>query len=67
MGFYRVFGDIGFVLGPITVTYIAGAAGGETVPALPFVVPAILALVAGIALRWAKDPAAKRQPATAEN
>ncbi len=65
MGLYRSIGDVGFVFGPITVTYIAGAAGGETVPALPFIVPAILALIVGIALRWAKDPAAHRQPANA--
>jgi MFS family permease len=62
MGFYRVIGDVGFVFGPITVTYIAGASGGETVPTLPFIVPAILALIVGVALRWAKDPAAHRQP-----
>jgi len=63
MGFYRVIGDVGFVLGPITVTYIAGSAGGDIVPTLPFVVPAALALIVGVTLRWASDPAARRESA----
>jgi len=66
MGFYRVIGDVGFVLGPITVTYIAETGGGEVVPTLPFVVPAILALIVGVALRWAKDPAVERRRIEAE-
>ena len=66
MGFYRVVGDTGFVLGPITVAYIAQTGGGAFVPTLPFVVPAALALVGGIALRWADDPAVRRAPVDAE-
>jgi DHA1 family multidrug resistance protein-like MFS transporter len=64
MGVYRVIGDMGFVLGPITATYIAGNTGNMTVPILPFVIPAAIALLASVVLVWAKDPAAKRKMGT---
>ena len=58
MGIYRVIGDIGLVLGPITVTYMVGYAGHPTVTFLPFLVPALLAFTAGLLMIWARDPAA---------
>jgi DHA1 family multidrug resistance protein-like MFS transporter len=64
MGVYRVVGDIGFFFGPITVTYIAGATGSGIVPTLPFVVPAVFALIVGVVLRWARDPVGERRRTT---
>lgn len=60
MGVYRVVGDFGMFLGPITVSYVAGYAGSLTIAFLPFLIPALLAFAVGILMIWAKDPAAKR-------
>jgi MFS family permease len=60
MGVYRVMGDIGMVLGPITVSYIADYTGHLTVTFMPFLVPALLSFVVGVLMIWAKDPAAKK-------
>jgi MFS family permease len=60
MGVYRVMGDIGMVLGPITVTYVADYTGHSTITFLPFLIPALLCLVVGVLMIWAKDPAAKK-------
>jgi MFS family permease len=60
MGVYRVMGDIGMVLGPITVTYIADYTGDFTVTFMPFLAPAILVFVVGVLMIWAKDPARRR-------
>jgi len=60
MGVYRVMGDIGMVLGPITATYIAGYTGDLTVTFMPFLAPALLAFVVGVLMIWAKDPARRR-------
>jgi len=61
MGAYRVMGDIGMVLGPITVTYIADYTGDLTVTFMPFLAPALLAFVVGVMMIWAKDPARRRR------
>lgn len=61
MGVYRVMGDIGMVLGPITVSYVADYTGHLTVTFAPFLIPAFLCFVVGILMIWAKDPAAKKQ------
>jgi len=61
MGAYRVIGDIGMVLGPITVTYVADYTGNLTVTFLPFMIPAFIAAAAGVLLIWAKDPAARKK------
>jgi len=60
MGVYRVMGDIGMVLGPITATYIADYTGHLTVTFVPFLAPALLCFVVGLLMIWAKDPAARR-------
>jgi MFS family permease len=60
MGVYRVMGDIGMFLGPITVTYVADYTGQATVTFMPFLVPALLCFVVGVLMIWAKDPAAKK-------
>jgi MFS family permease len=60
MGVYRIMGDIGMVLGPITVTYIADYTGNFTVTFMPFLAPAILVFVVGVLMIWAKDPARRR-------
>lgn len=60
MGVYRVMGDIGMVLGPITATYVADYTGHLTVTFMPFLVPALLSFVVGVLMIWAKDPAAKK-------
>jgi MFS family permease len=60
MGIYRVIGDAGMVLGPITVTYVADYTGHATVTFMPFLIPALLTFVVGILMIWARDPAAKK-------
>jgi DHA1 family multidrug resistance protein-like MFS transporter len=60
MGVYRVMGDIGMVLGPITATYIADYTGHLTVTFMPFLAPALLCFVVGLLMIRAKDPAAGR-------
>jgi MFS-type transporter involved in bile tolerance (Atg22 family) len=60
MGVYRVMGDIGMVLGPITVTYIADYTGNSTVTFIPFLVPAVITFAVGLLMIKAKDPAARR-------
>jgi len=61
MGVYRVIGDIGMVLGPITVSYVVGYSGNQTITFLPFLIPAILAFATGLLLIRAKDPAARKE------
>jgi len=60
MGVYRVMGDIGMVLGPITASYVADYTGHLTVTFIPFLVPAILTFVMGLLVIRARDPAARR-------
>ncbi|OGN97640.1 MAG: hypothetical protein A2Z77_04565 [Chloroflexi bacterium RBG_13_51_36] len=60
MGIYRVMGDIGLVLGPITVTYIADYTGHLAVTFMPFLAPALLCFVVGLLMLKARDPAARR-------
>jgi MFS family permease len=61
MGVYRVIGDTGMVLGPITVTYVAGYTSQSTITFIPFLIPALLAFVAAILLIWARDPAGRKE------
>jgi DHA1 family multidrug resistance protein-like MFS transporter len=61
MGIYRVIGDIGMFLGPITVSYVADYTGNLKVTFIPFLIPAILAFIVGFLMVWAKDPAARRR------
>jgi DHA1 family multidrug resistance protein-like MFS transporter len=61
IGVYRVIGDVGLVLGPITVTYVAEYTGQNTVTLAPFLVPAALAFAAGLMLIWAYDPARRKR------
>ena len=60
MGVYRVIGDIGMVLGPITVTYVADYTGHLTITFMPFLIPALLSVVVGVLMIWARDPAGKK-------
>jgi MFS family permease len=60
MGIYRVMGDIGLVLGPITVTYVADCTGHLTITFFPFLIPALLCFAVGVLMIWAKDPASKK-------
>lgn len=60
MGVYRIMGDLGMVLGPITATYVADYTGDLTITFMPFLAPALLAFVVGVLMIWAKDPAAKK-------
>jgi MFS family permease len=64
MGVYRVIGDVGMVVGPIAVTYIADYTGNLTITFMPFLAPALLSIIVGILLIWARDPAAKKQTFT---
>ena len=60
MGVYRVMGDIGMFLGPITASYIADYTGDLTITFMPFLAPALLSFLVGVLVIKAKDPAAKR-------
>jgi MFS family permease len=60
MGVYRVMGDIGMVLGPISVTYVADYTGNSTVTFIPFLVPAVICFVVGLLMIKARDPADRR-------
>jgi MFS family permease len=60
MGVYRVMGDMGMVLGPITATYVAGYTGQSTITFLPFLIPALLCFAVGVLMIWAKDPARQK-------
>ena len=62
MGVYRVFGDLGMVVGPVFVTYVADWLNPGAITSLPFLLSAVLAFLAGIALIGAKDPVSKRAP-----
>ena len=53
-------GDIGTVLGPITVTYVANYTGHLMVTFMTFLIPALLSFVVGVLMIWSKDPAAKK-------
>jgi MFS-type transporter involved in bile tolerance (Atg22 family) len=61
MGVYRVIGDIGMFLGPITVSYVADYTGHLTITFTPFLIPALLAFIVGLLMIWAKDPAARKK------
>ena len=61
MGIYRVVGDVGLFLGPITVTYLIGVGGEDRITWLPFIVAAALVSVIGLAMIRADDPAAARK------
>jgi MFS family permease len=63
MGVYRVMGDIGMFLGPITVTYVADYTGNSTVTFIPFLIPAIITFAVGLLMIKAKDPAARKRSA----
>ena len=60
MGVYRLVGDIGLTLGPITATYAAGYIGGSILTSAPFIIIAVVPLVASVFLIWAEDPVAKK-------
>jgi Na+/H+ antiporter NhaC len=51
---------MGMVLGPITVTYVAGYTGDSTITFTPFLIPALLTFAVGVLMIWARDPAAKK-------
>ena len=59
MGVYRFIGDLGFFLGPITVTYVSDYFNPNLITFQPFVISSIIATVAGIILIKAKDPSRK--------
>jgi len=60
MGVYRIMGDIGMVLGPITASYVADYTGDLTITFMPFLAPALLSFIVGVLMIWARDPAARR-------
>lgn len=59
MGVYRFIGDLGFVLGPITVTYASDYFNPNLITLQPFIIPSIIATIAGVMLIKADDPSKK--------
>ncbi len=57
MGANRMMGDLGFVIGPLALGYLAGQRTGAYVEAYPFYVTALIVLITGIMLVFARDPA----------
>ena len=65
MGVYRFIGDLGFFLGPITVTYASDYFNPDLITFQPFLIPFIIAIIAGIILIKVDDPS-RRTPKIAE-
>jgi len=59
MGVYRFIGDLGFFLGPITVTYASDYFNPNLITFQPFLIPSILATIAGVVLFKANDQSEK--------
>ncbi len=59
MGVYRFIGDLGFFLGPITVTYASDYFNPNLITFQPFLIPSIIATIAGIIIIKADDPSRK--------
>ena len=57
MGANRMMGDLGFVIGPLALGYLAGQRTGAYVEPYPFYVAALIVGITGILLVFAKDPA----------
>lgn len=53
-------GDLGIFLGPIAVTYANDWFSPNLIAPQPFLIPAIIAIIAGIALTKAADPSRER-------
>jgi MFS family permease len=64
MGAYRVSGDIGLVVGPLTMTYVTDLTGTSTVSFIPFLIPALLAIIVIPLLTMARDPVAETRSRT---
>lgn len=59
MGAYRFLGDLGFFLGPITVTYLSDYFTPDVITFESFLIPVLIVTIAGILLLKAEDPAGK--------
>lgn len=59
MGAYRFLGDLGFFLGPITVTYLSDYFRPDVITFESFLIPVLIVTIAGILLLKAEDPAGK--------
>ena len=69
MGLYRMISDLGFVVGPMLLGYFAdlsvpatwtGTAENAPIGVLPFLVAAIIMVIAGIVMFKADDPVKRR-------
>lgn len=57
MGLYRTLGDMGWVLGPLLLSYVAETTGPIAGNILPFLVASVWTALFGLLLILAKDPA----------
>jgi MFS family permease len=60
MGINRMMGDLGFVIGPLALGYLAGQRIGPKMEPYPFFVTSALIAIVGVLLVFARDPAKKR-------
>ena len=60
IGLYRLIADLGIFLGPIAVTYANDWFNPNLITPQPFLLPATIAIIAGIALTKAADPSRGR-------
>ena len=58
LGFNRTMGDLGFVIGPIVLGYLASSYSISTISLLPFYFDSFVLIIIAIAVAFAKDPAA---------
>jgi MFS family permease len=62
MGLYRMIGDLGFLFGPVILGFVLEVSlMGGLVTAAPFLVAAVWAITAGLAMLFARDPIAERR------
>jgi DHA1 family multidrug resistance protein-like MFS transporter len=59
MAVYRLIADLGLFLGPITVTYASDYFNPNLITFHPFLIPSIIAAIAGIIIIKADDPSRK--------
>ena len=58
LGFNRTMGDLGFVIGPLVLGYLASSYSISTISLLPFYFDSFVLIIIAIAVAFAKDPAA---------
>ena len=67
LGFNRTMGDLGFVVGPIALGYLASSYSVNNISLLPFYFDSLVLIIIAIAIVFAKDPAANLNTKSKKN